>query len=500
MIDKIKMISHNRTMLAIAIICVITLQFPTLISEPGPVFAGSGHQIAAEGYGHISEISYQWQEINGFCHWAASTMALRSAGVSIDLHELFVASGIGLSAAYIRYEESMILLAGMAYRQMVPMVFVSELYGLEYSVFIDPSLEIGSVYSQAMGIWGLNHTELHGRTDAFDLMRTSINEGYPLLIWADPYYLPAADYDIVRALGLHTALTGSGHSILIVGYNDTSETAWIADPGVGAFGDDFGYPDDGRWYYNISYNDIDSAWKALSYGACQVKSGGVPSEDFQTTLVDLICDRLQGERSSYAPGQEDLFFVTFGADAFRALGLDMTPEGLSVFLENYETHEERILALANFALVTENMITLQYLSYRKALEELPNLLPSLNLQEALTLGAEALPHFELMSDNTTLVSFDLSGHEDTLLWDTFVGLVMDYDSTQDFAEVVIPYAENISAIASHLTAIADSWDALAQALRNALSERTSDTLIPFAIATTMVTAVIVAAVILRRRK
>ncbi|MHA2287125.1 MAG: hypothetical protein ACXABZ_14785 [Candidatus Thorarchaeota archaeon] len=42
----------------------------------------SNHIVSAEGYGRISDVPYVWQEMNGFCHNAAVTMAINAAGVS----------------------------------------------------------------------------------------------------------------------------------------------------------------------------------------------------------------------------------------------------------------------------------------------------------------------------------------------------------------------------------------------------------------------------------
>jgi hypothetical protein len=209
---------------------------------------------------------------------------------------------------------------------------------------------------------------------------------------------------------------------------------------------------------------------------------------------------LEGERTSYAAGQEDLFFVTFGADAFRAMSLDMNPEGLSLLLDNFETHENRVAALATVGISTETSITLQYLAYRQALERLPSLLPDWDLQDVIVRGSEALSHFEALSDNTTLISFDLSNYSGTVLWDTFIGLASDYDSSHDLTTAVTSYTENLTIIASHLAAIADSWDALAQALRAALSGNPLDAMLPVASALTVMVVVAVAVVILRRRR
>ena len=93
--------------------------------------------------GEVTGVPYVWQEINGFCMWAAVSMAIQHAGVPLDLHGLFVASGIGFSASYIRYEENMLFMPGAFFRQMMSLDAVSSLYGLNTTMYMDASTELG---------------------------------------------------------------------------------------------------------------------------------------------------------------------------------------------------------------------------------------------------------------------------------------------------------------------------------------------------------------------
>ncbi|TFG08022.1 hypothetical protein EU522_00210 [Candidatus Thorarchaeota archaeon] len=487
--------------IALVIMAVLLLLSQTPQSSYSPVNVSIDNQyaVATEGYGHVSEIDYQWQEINGFCHWASSTMILRSAGVDLDLHDLFVVSGIGFSAVYVRYEDTMALLPGAIWRQIIPLSFVSDFYGLNYSIYVDTSSPSAALFVPVMGIDSLNYTDFDGPSEALNLMRTSIDEGYPPLIWVDPYYLPAKDYDINRELGITSDMSGSGHAVVIVGYNDTSETAWIADPGVGAFGEYFGYPFDGRWYYEISYANLSLAWKALTYLTILIRpeTNSIPDKDLG--MMNLICSRLEGDRTSYAPSQEDVFFLSFGANSFRAMSLDLNPQGLSLLLNDVGSHIGRVLTLWNLGFITEFTCSLQYLSFRAALQQLPTLFPAFDLTSAISKGMEALPHLAALSNNATLASTDPNEFGGSLLWDTLVGLSEDYDVQSDLEAAIVPYQENITAIAEHLEAIADAWDSLAVELRQVLSGNPLESMVILAAGSASL-FVIVVLVFTRRRR
>ena len=86
--------------------------------------------------GLLEGMPYVWQEINGFCAWAATSMALQYIGVDLDLHDIFAASTIGFSMAYVQYDETMLTFPGAIYTQAEPTHFLCELYGVNYTIFL----------------------------------------------------------------------------------------------------------------------------------------------------------------------------------------------------------------------------------------------------------------------------------------------------------------------------------------------------------------------------
>ncbi|MHA2377289.1 MAG: hypothetical protein ACXAB9_14095 [Candidatus Thorarchaeota archaeon] len=165
----------------------------------------------------LHDVPYVWQEINGFCAWAAVSMALQHIDVELDLHDVFAASTIGFSFTNIRFNDTLLVFPGAIYTQAEPTDFVSDLYGVNYTIYLSAQMDGAIEISELWRIEGINVGLLNSQDAAFDLMRSTVDEGYPLLVSVDPSWLPAEDYDYLRERGL----SGGAHGVLIVGYNDT---------------------------------------------------------------------------------------------------------------------------------------------------------------------------------------------------------------------------------------------------------------------------------------
>ncbi|MGY5855246.1 MAG: hypothetical protein RTS72_01515 [Candidatus Thorarchaeota archaeon] len=447
--------------------------------------------------GEVTGVPYVWQEINGFCNWASVTMALQYIGIPLDLYGLFAASGIGFSASYLRFEENLMFWPGAFYRQLAPLDVVSSLYGLNTTMYMDPSTDIGIAYHSN----GVNYTSVDGWQGALNLLKESIDSGYPLLLWVDPYYLPHSDYDITRELGITSAISQSGHTLLVVGYNDTVESAQLMDPGIGAFGDNFGYPSDGSWYYDINYTSLRSAWGSLAFGAFLIKPDTGKLDDFEGQLARYAIDRLRGDRTSYlTEGEEDKFFWNFGAGAYRGLAYDLTAESLSDYIDYFEVSDPNVKAilLRRIGMRIEGFLSIQYLSYRTAIETLPSLLPNIDLDEFVSTSQEALPHFEVLSDNSTMIELDYYGGA-TITTNTFCSIASSCNSTTsgDVHAAVNEHDDGLNQIIEHLMEIADVWDAAADALERALQELRTP---PIVLLSTSIAGIVVLVLVIIRRR
>ncbi|MHA2193484.1 MAG: C39 family peptidase, partial [Candidatus Thorarchaeota archaeon] len=392
------------------LICVVlflswmTLPLATSNTILEPRSALPDHLVSSEGGVLIEDVPYYWQEINGFCYWTTIAMALHAVGVPIDLHTFFAVSGIGFSNAYVRVNDSMMMLPGAFFRQQAQLLPFCELYGLTHELHVDQNSNWTPLAIEYWSEWGVNITGMNGQSDAFDLLKNTIDAGFPAILWTDPYYLPAEDYDIVRELGIrqNTSAPEVGHAVLAVGYDDTDSTVQVMDPGVGAFGPNFGYPYDGRGYYTVDYSMLNDAWRALGYGITILKPGNGSIQDFESRLGEHVVNRLLGNSTSYLPEIEALDYVSLGENAFRSLRHDMESEIIKSYVEQFESVEERVSVLWTLGVHLETMMTLQYLSYRVALETLPEVMPNTDLSQFLEEGSVALSYMETLSENKTL--------------------------------------------------------------------------------------------------
>lgn len=427
---------------------------------------------------YIEDIPYVWQEINGFCHWSSLSMALQYIGLPMKLNDVFAATGIGFSAVYIQFEDIMMLIPGSNYRQLYQAQYLEAFQGIDYIVIVDNNTEAGQNFAISMDFWDLDYQTIEGAIEAQETLCQSIDDGYPLLLWVDPYYLPVHDYDILRDLNLHSSDTGSGHAVLATGYNDTTQEVWIMDPGVGALGDNVAYPSDGRWFYNISYSDLALAREHLGFGATQIKPGSqVPTANNNDYSI-FIYQRLLGVPASYELVNVDPSIVYCGTKAFHKLSNDLTPANLAHFLFNLEQNDIIVNKLYELSISLEQMITLQYLSFRSALARLPSYLPEYDLTLMQSYSQDALFHFEALSTNASLTTFDPTSYN-SLIKNTFWAIADHFEQNGNIFESVSQYSENLVLIQTHLNGIADAWKNAGQALQYLVNAPLSQLIVSF---------------------
>ncbi len=451
----------------------------------------------------VDGVHYEWQQLNGYCHWAAISMILQSAGVPLDLAGVFAASGIGCATFMVREEAAMHFWPGPWVRQMGPVMILSEFYGLNTTFCMDSESELGSSLAQILESAGFNVKRTSGEIEAFDILRATIDAGYPLSLWVDPYYLPPEDYDIVRTLNITYAQTSAGHSIVAVGYNDTAQTALIMDPGTGACEPNYGYPSDGRWNYPINYTTLNDAWAALGYGTIIMQPGSGPVADFDYQLVNLICSRLLGDRASYAPDLVDVPSVFFGSSAFRQLAFDLNPQGLTEYLNEKSPistiRQIHIDSLAILGPYIETMMTIQYWSYKGALEALPKIVTDYDLTTFIEIGKQALPHLAALSHNASLTVIGSPTHH-SLMMDTFLGLGRELQNSGNLGYSFASYSAELTEISGHLTAIANVWEAAGLHLSTLLGHNPPPLLISVGLGVSIIIILAIAGFFLYRRR
>ena len=327
-------INQNKIGIIIILVVSLSVSIPRSSTPDNVNLLKIDYSLSTDS-GEVTGIPYVWQELNGFCYWATLSMALQSIGIQLDLAEVFAASGTGFTAGYVRYEDIWIFLSGSSYRPQSNLATFADILGFEVEFYADTdSTDYGLPFSITMNSHNVNWTEIDGWAEAFQILKSGIDSGFPVEIYANLQNLPASDYDLFRDLGVTD--TTPTHSILVTGYNETSNTAKIMDPAIGLFDDPASFPDDGSWFYEINFTSLNQAWIG-AYGTTIIKPGLGATEDFAQNIANFIVDRLRGDRNSYAPpGSADAFFWNYGSNAFRAMAADLTGIGLSSFMDEFD--------------------------------------------------------------------------------------------------------------------------------------------------------------------
>ncbi|MFW9807008.1 MAG: C39 family peptidase [Candidatus Thorarchaeota archaeon] len=413
----------------------------------------------------VDGVPYVWQEVNGFCLPSSLSMVLQSMGRNLSLYDILASSGTGFSIMSMSVDESMTFLPGVLIRQIPWLEFFTELQGVEMEIYLDSSTEFGWSAKQILAYWESNFTDYANNAELtpIGVLRDSIDAGYPLAINVDTFYLPPVDWDIIRNYIGPLKPGGVGHAIVIVGYNDTSQTVRVHDPGVGLIEPYTGFPVDGRWNYTMSYAMLDNAWRSGGYVTFRLANGTGPAANFEERLVAYISQRLIGNRTSYFEGLENYFYLSTGADAFRGMGLDLTSNAIHDYC-TYYLEVDKPTAIRMLGHNLETMMTMQYMAFRGSLDSLPELLPSYNLQEFLEEASKALPFMETLSSNESVTSGITIKSRNTILYNTFFGMADSFETSHNLNEAISEFSEELEEIAGYLFVIADAWTAAGEIL------------------------------------
>ena len=474
-IDSLVSITKLRFIFSLEIFVVLLiLSLASTLSSLGTADSLGAYDDSYSAYclansGNVTDVPYVSQQTNGLCHWATQSMALQTVGVPLDLAGVCAATGIGFSMGYLRYENYWLIVPGSDYHQLALLANIDELYGLDTELYVDTDCsDFSSLLALSLQEMGVNWTEIDGWDDAFQILKDSIDEGYPVEIFANLFHLPHPDYDVVREFG--SSDDNPSHSVLITGYNETAGVAYVMDPAIGVLEQSEAIPNDDSCLYEINLTSLNLAWNK-SYACTVIKPGTGVADDFTNNLGNYILDRLRGDRTSYAPDAEEVFFWNFGSNAYRGIAAELTGDSLSLYLDEFEEYSVQTKAsiLRNMGIEIEVFLTLQYEAYLLAINALPDVLSDLNLDEFTKEGALAFTHFEAISNHSTLNNFFYTGGA-TLVSETFSSIAYQYEFVHDgdILASAIEYEEDLFEIRAHLTAIANAWDAAADALEREL--------------------------------
>ncbi len=244
-------------------------------------------------------VPWVWQQINGFCNYAALAMLFNFYGAGHDVYETVELACCPHTMAC---QDDWLALSG-------GWILCQAQSDYEFAGFIRNLIAAIEV----QGTW----------SDYLLALKSKIDAGIPFETSVDPYYLPQPDWDYLRANDIH-----SGHAAVVVGYTDS--TVIIHDPGVGlAILDQPGIPhpenrgafvvvslDTFRWAVEQS---LGTSYILISYAP----AGPMPSRE--TMFLDALEKsllRLAGDRNAFDPAWWPVFDV-YGRSSFSCLQEDM---------------------------------------------------------------------------------------------------------------------------------------------------------------------------------
>ena len=182
----------------------------------------------------------------------------------------------------------------------------------------------------------------------------------------------------------------------------------------------------------------------------------------------MVRDKLLGVGSIYSPSSPNAFVGKFGQAGFRQLSEDITVDGLKSFLSVFdEVADERNFKaslLFFIGLGLESQVTLQYLSYRTALDSLPGLMQDTDLTAFVEAGEDALPAFDNLDDNSTLIFPGNLSQANGFVATTFRNIADSFNASGDIDATLASYETILNSISADLLTIADSWKAAGEAL------------------------------------
>lgn len=191
----------------------------------------------------LENVKYVPQETSTSCFYASIEMIFSYLGIDMDLEEAMFYSGVGYTLLY-QKEDNNLPLPGVFISQLEDIEFLVEIFGINftYNAWVpEPDDNNQDI------IWEKYWTGV----------KENISKNRPIITSVDPLVLPSVrkQFDIPEKIWDHL-LSFFGHSIVLIGYNESNQTVCFNDPAAGYFGN----PN----YGNYCWMDLNLFRKAVS--------------------------------------------------------------------------------------------------------------------------------------------------------------------------------------------------------------------------------------------
>ncbi|MFX0198605.1 MAG: C39 family peptidase [Candidatus Hodarchaeota archaeon] len=352
----------------------------------------------------ISNVPYVWQEVNGLCAWASLDAIFQYFGANTTLARLLDVSGTAFAFLYLRADPTLLFFTGPLGSQIPDTDFLAKTYGFDITWYFGEETPGIEPLKPVLEEHGMNVTMLPSFTEGLEVLKQDLNNNIPVVVSINPLrFSTIRDY---QALALPTAVI-VGHGVVVVGYNNTH--IFVNDPGVGSFGNEYGFPTDQRGTYApIPLEDFQLAWEDRDLLATKF----FPKQDFDfaaenlySHAIERIIAKLEGDESAYSYSKVMMYL---GADAFLKMGADIQSEKFEEMLNNWDDYFKQnrtqlITTVASVKMAYLGALTLTYEAMQRAATDLSELLFGLDqYADALNSLSHSLSKFDDLVDFTVL--------------------------------------------------------------------------------------------------
>lgn len=419
----------------------------------------------------IPNVPYVWQEVNGLCAWASLDAVFQYFGVNTTLARLLDVSGTAFAFLYLRADPTLLFFTGPLGSQIPDTDFLAKTYGFDITWYFGEDTPGIEPLKPVLEEHGMNVTMLPSFTDGLEVLKQDLNNNIPVVVSINPLrFSTIRDY---QALALPTAVI-VGHGVVVVGYNNTH--IFVNDPGVGSFGNEYGYPTDQRGTYApIPLEDFQLAWEDRNLLATKF----IPKPNFNFAAeklyghaIERIIAKLEGDESAYSYSQVMMFL---GADAFVKMGTDVKPGEFEEILNNWDDHFEQnrtqlVTTVASVKMAYLGALTLTYEAMQRATTDLFELLYGLDLYaDALSSLSHSLSKFENLVDFSVLqfLGDDSKRINQTLIDEAFDPLIQALKEGKSLDTAIQISATQFETLGTQITSIGTALKTFSEALKAA---------------------------------
>lgn len=250
----------------------------------------------------IEDVPYIGQETSFFCAYASLTMIFQYFKMDTTLNEILYFSGVGYSLIY--QDPYPTIIGGFALSQLpADSRFIANLYGLSFDIWYPDD----SVISEDM-CW----------QEYWQKIKQNISKNTPIQTSVDPFILPSIKRQFDVSENIWDYFGSGGHSIVIVGYNESNETVCYNDPGAEYFGDaDFGM------YAWMSLDELKEAVMKTIGAKYLIQSfkkisDPLPHEEAFELAHERNIERLKGNLTAYDKELNKIEGYEFGISASQS--------------------------------------------------------------------------------------------------------------------------------------------------------------------------------------